>query len=147
MALQCFYLSEVTKFKPTELNPTPVTLATVPLIQYLLGMLFSLKLQTRLTQYFKNRMKMMQLAVVVTSVSSIPLAFLDESTQMWVYPFVAIQGIGIAIMLNTATSLISDVIGTDSENSAFVYGCYSFFERCSNGVLIFYFISKYSADE
>lgn len=66
---------------------------------------------------------------------------------MFVYPLVALQGIGIAIMLNTGTSLISDVIGDDAENSAFVYGCYSFFERCLNGVLIFIFISKYSSDE
>lgn len=50
-------------------------------------------------------------------------------------------------MLNTATSLISDVIGDDADNSAFVYGCYSFFERCTNGFLICDFISKYSKDE
>ena len=32
-------------------------------------------------------------------------------------------------MINTATSLISDVIGTDSKNSAFVYGFYSLMDR------------------
>jgi len=35
-------------------------------------------------------------------------------------------------MLNTATSLISDVIGSDAENSAFVYGCYSLFDKFAN---------------
>ena len=47
-------------------------------------------------------------------------------------------------MTNTATSLISDVIGQDSENSAFVYGCYSLFDKFSNGILLFWIISQYS---
>ena len=45
-------------------------------------------------------------------------------------------------MLNTATSLISDVIGKDDQSSAFVYGTYSFFEKVINGVIIF-FITAY----
>ena len=48
-----------------------------------------------------------------------------------------VQGVGLAIMINTATSLISDVIGKDDQSSAFVYGAYSFFDKVSNGVIIF----------
>lgn len=44
-------------------------------------------------------------------------------------------------MLNTATSLISDVIGNDSENSAFVYGTYSLFDKFANGILLFWIIA------
>lgn len=40
-------------------------------------------------------------------------------------------------MLNTATSLISDVIGKDDQSSAFVYGAYSFFDKIANGLIIF----------
>ncbi len=47
----------------------------------------------------------------------------------------------MAIMLNTATSLISDVIGNDSENSAFVYGCYSLFDKFANGALLYWIIA------
>jgi len=47
-------------------------------------------------------------------------------------------------MLNTATVLISDIIGQDSENSAFVYGCFSLFDKCANGLLIFFFVALYS---
>jgi Na+/melibiose symporter-like transporter len=60
---------------------------------------------------------------------------------------VAFQGVGIAIMLNTATSLISDVIGSDAENSAFVYGCYSLFDKFANGILLFYLVEGYTNDE
>jgi MFS family permease len=88
----------------------------------------------------------MLVSVFVSSISSVPLTFLDESSQNWTYPLIALQGIGIAIMLNTATALISDIIGRDSENSAFVYGCFSMFDKCANGVLIFYIIATYSED-
>jgi hypothetical protein len=40
-------------------------------------------------------------------------------------------------MINTATSMISDVIGKDDQSSAFVYGAYSFFDKVSNGIIIF----------
>ena len=97
----------------------------------------------------------MLVSIVVIAVTSVPLIFLNgaddqnpdiKDTSLWVYPLVAIQGVGIAIMLNTATSLISDVIGTDSENSAFVYGCYSLFDKFANGLLLFWLVKAYSED-
>ena len=50
-------------------------------------------------------------------------------------------------MMNTATSLISDVIGSDAENSAFVYGCYSLADKFSNGALLYIMIAKFDKDE
>jgi len=47
-------------------------------------------------------------------------------------------------MLNTATSLISDVIGKDSANSAFVYGCYSLFDKFANGGILFVAVDQFS---
>jgi MFS family permease len=64
-----------------------------------------------------------------------------------VYPAAAVQGVGIAIMLNTATSLISDVIGKDEESSAFVYGAYSFFDKIANGGIIFVITAFFNQDE
>ena len=49
-------------------------------------------------------------------------------------------------MLNTATSLISDVIGNDTANSAFVYGTYSMFDKFANGALLKIMIDSYSDD-
>lgn len=48
------------------------------------------------------------------------------------------------IMLNTATSLISDVIGDDTEESAFVYGVYSLFDKLANGMILFYIVEHYN---
>ena len=53
----------------------------------------------------------------------------------------------MAIMMNTATSLISDVVGNDSKNSAFVYGSYSLAEKFVNGGLMFWMISSYTENE
>ena len=47
-------------------------------------------------------------------------------------------------MINTATSLISDVIGKDAESSAFVYGAYSFVDKVANGIIIFVVTSYFN---
>ena len=89
----------------------------------------------------------MLMAFVVTTIGSIPLGFLDGSgTRYIVYPCAALQGVGIALMINTGTSLISDVIGTDNKSSAFVYGCYSLLDKFANGFLLWYLVRNYSSD-
>jgi len=49
-------------------------------------------------------------------------------------------------MTNTATSLISDVIGDDSANAAFVYGIYSLSDKVGNGAILFILVSQYTTD-
>lgn len=86
------------------------------------------------------------LSIIVTCAGSVPYAFLTTSSSInWlVYPLAMIQGVGIAMMLNTSTSLISDVIGTESESSAFVYGIYSFMDKMANGILLYFLVANYS---
>ena len=66
-----------------------------------------------MTRCLRNRMYPMLVAIVIIIATSIPLIYLPDhgTNRLLVYPFVAVQGVGLAIMLNTATSLISDVIG------------------------------------
>ena len=63
-----------------------------------------------------GRFMPMLVSQVLIGISSLPLAFLtkDENIRWLVYPLCSIQGIGLIIMLNTSTSLISDVIGKDA---------------------------------
>ena len=49
-------------------------------------------------------------------------------------------------MLNVSVSLISDVIGTDIQSSAFVYGVYSLLDKFANGFLLWYLVTYYSTD-
>jgi MFS family permease len=85
---------------------------------------------------------------MIISLGSLPYMFLNADPKIrWiVYVLSSIQGVGLAIMLNTATSLISDVIGKDAESSAFVYGAYSFFDKVANGVIIFVITSNFNED-
>ena len=146
MTVQPFYLNLVTGYEVTEAQPTPVQLAIVPLLSYISSLIFSVFFQAKMTRCLRNRFLPMLISILIIIVSSAPLAFLndDETWRNLVYPLSALQGIGMAIMLNTATSLISDVIGNDAENSAFVYGCYSLFDKFANGGLLFWIIDSYS---
>ena len=88
-------------------------------------MIFSLLFYGRLVAAFGNRLHPLLIGVILTVGSSIPFYFMRPSFSWLVYVVVGFQGIGLAIMLNIATSLISDVIGNDDQSSAFVYGTYS----------------------
>jgi len=147
MTVQPFYVTAVLKYEKTKEDPTPYQLALVPLLSYVTSLIFSLFIQGPMTRTLKNRFLPMLVAIVIIILTSLPLLFLDESSRWLIYPTAAIQGVGLAIMLNTATSLISDVIGNDSESSAFVYGCYSLFDKFANGFLLFYISSVYLEGE
>jgi len=90
----------------------------------------------------------MLLSIALTTVGFVPLLFMngDPNVRWIVFPLSAIQGLGLIIMLNTATSLISDVIGNDSANAAFVYGVYSLFDKVANGLLLFFLVKDYNAN-
>lgn len=91
-------------------------------------------------------MALMKVGMLFIFITSVPLIYLPDTSpgRNFVYLFVATQGIGLAIINNTATSLISDIIGQDTENSAFVYGVYSLFDRFANGYLLYYIVASYT---
>ncbi|CDW80446.1 UNKNOWN [Stylonychia lemnae] len=149
MSVQPFYLIIVTGFIKTEENPTPIAIALVPLVSYISSMIFSLFFYKKMMNALKNRFIPLFVSIIIISCGSIPYIFLNsESNIRWlVYLLSSIQGVGLAIMLNTATSLISDVIGKDDQSSAFVYGAYSFFDKVANGILIFFITAYFNKKE
>jgi Na+/melibiose symporter-like transporter len=146
MSVQPFYLIHVTGFIKTKDNPTPIAIALTPLLSYVTSLIFSLMLYKPMLQRLRNRFYPLFLSVMIISLGSLPYVFLDSNPDVrWVvYLLSSIQGVGLAIMLNTATSLISDVIGKDAESSAFVYGAYSFFDKITNGVIIFFITANFN---
>ena len=80
-------------------------------------------------------------------ISSLPLYFLTVNVAWIVYPIAIVQGVGTAILLNTSTSIISDVVGQDNTSSAFVYGFYSFMDKLANGIIISWLVAVYSEEE
>ena len=72
------YLDVVTEFKPKEGMETSYAIAAVPLCSYICSLIFSLTLQNPITQRFRNRAIPMFIAVIVTTVGSIPMAFIGN---------------------------------------------------------------------
>jgi len=136
MTLTPFYLIKVLDFKEKEGQPIPPEIATVPLASYTASMIFSLLFYGRLVNAFGNRLIPLLIGVIITCVSSIPYVFMKPSFAWLVYITASFQGVGLAIMLNIATSLISDVIGDDDTSSAFVYGAYSLCDKFFSGALL-----------
>lgn len=134
-----FYLNTIIKVpEPSPTNGVSTTIALVPLVSFTASAVFSLFFYNKLITYFGNRLKPLFIGAVVITAGSLPFTFMVESFgQYLIYLCVAVQGIGLAILLNTATSIISDVIGDDKKSSAFVFGVYSFFDKMSSGILLF----------
>lgn len=143
------YLTSVSGFVQQPGKGIPYQIALVLLCSYTFSLLYSLYGQVFLTKRFINRLIPLALSILVTGVGSIPYAFLTTNPAvLWlIYPLAAIQGVGIAMMLNTSTSLISDVINQDAESAAFVYGIYSFLDKFANGFLLFWLVAQYSENE
>lgn len=96
--------------------------------------------------YFGNRLKPLFVGCIIIAIGSFSFLFMGSSFMWLVLISVPIQGIGLAILLNTATSIISDVIGSDDSSSAFVYGVYSLFDKFSSGFCL-YFMTQYLLEE
>lgn len=139
------YLTTVSKFVPPEGKETAIALAAVPLAAYVASLLYSVFLQNWITQRFRNRLIPMFMSIIVTALGSLPMAFLGDGDIRWLIYFAAmIQGVGNAMMLNTGTACISDVIGQDNSSAAFVYGSYSLADKFANGILLYWLVAAYS---
>lgn len=136
MTVQSLYLIEKLKFGGEKEGQTPLAVSLTPLISYSGSLLFQIFVYKWMLQKLRNRFLPMFIAIIITAAGSIPLFFLDESSRDFIYLCAPFTQIGLAIMINTSTSLISDVIGKDAESSAFVYGFYSFMDKIANGVAI-----------
>ena len=53
------------------------------------------------------------------------------------YAAMFIQGFGMANMMNTSTSLVSEMIGHDDQSSAIVYASFNIIESFSNGSVVY----------
>lgn len=113
MTLTPFYLIHVLNFKYIEGEPLRPEIATVPLASYTTSMLFSLFGYAALVRRFGNRTTPLLIGSVVTCMASVPFLFMCSEISWLVYIAASFQGVGLSIMLNIATSLISDVIGHD----------------------------------
>ena len=89
----------------------------------------------------------MLMSLGVTTLGALPFLFITDNWSKWfVLPCAAFIGVGLALMLNTGTSLISDVLGNDVKSAAFVYGAYSLLDKFANGFLLYWLVAEYAYD-
>ena len=134
-----FYLISVLGFQGG--SATSVGIAAVPLVTYTSSMIFTIYLQKPITQKFANRFIPMLMATASVFCGAVPLIFITEKEAWFVYISSALIGVGLALMLNTGTSLISDVLGGDVKSAAFVYGAYSLLDKFANGFLLYWLVA------
>ena len=138
MTLTPFYLIHVLKYEKWEEEPTPPEIASVPLVSYWSSMVFTLLYSNKLNKFFNeyNRLSTLMYGSGLVIISSVPFLFITPQIHWVVFFLVPIQGIGLAIGLNVASSLISDMLGRNNKNSAFVYGTYSLLDKFASGILL-----------
>ena len=138
MTLTPFYLILVLKYDKRENEPTPPEIASVPLVSYCSSMIFTILYSHKFNKYFNeyNRLTTLMYGSILVIIGSLPFLFLREGIHYLVFICVPIQGIGLAIGLNVSSSLISDMLGRNNRNSAFVYGMYSLIDKFSSGLLL-----------
>lgn len=143
-----FYLVVVLGFKSSETQAISPSIALVPLITNVASFAFTLQVEShhKLKRFFNHRVKSMFVALAFTLWGSLPLLMLDRHYRYAVLPCSALLGVGAAIMLNTASCLVSDLIGKDVKSAAFVYGSYSLCDNWTNGILLYFLIELYSMD-
>jgi len=122
---------------------TPIEIAILIIICNCGSVLNSVLLEGLLLGYFhmkNHRVVTFLVAVTLMLFGCLPLFFLGKSTAQYVYYCAFFIGIAFSLGLSGASALINDVVGSKGAKGAFVYGSYSFADKLSCGVLMFFMI-------
>ncbi|CAD8115390.1 unnamed protein product [Paramecium sonneborni] len=133
-----FYIASVLKFTDPndEEVKVPIQVALIPLSLYIMSVLTS----ASLSKFYQLLGKKVTLTIgtILCLLSSSVLIFLNEDNSYFMYIVSPFIGIAQAITLNTGITLISDVIGLKGSSGAFVFGAYSFLDKISSGIALFF---------
>jgi Na+/melibiose symporter-like transporter len=137
-----FYCKNVLKWN-NEDGTTPIQISIFLIIIYTGSVFNSLFLEGFVLKFFhkkNHRIVLFTLAVTVITIGCLPLYFLTADTSIVAYFLAMFFGIGFSMGLSGASSLMNDVVGSKGHKGAFVYGAYSFADKISCGILLFFMI-------
>ena len=141
-----YYLERILDIKKTKYGGTPVQISLIYLLSTS-GCLFNSLYMQKFIEKYKSRVIMMLAAWIFTTVGLLPILLLTPENTAPVYFFGFIFGIGFALALSTASSLINDVVGSKGDHGAFVYGAYSLTDKFCCGILLFIFVDYVKDDK
>lgn len=144
-AMLPYYLESVLGIEKTAKGGTPVQISLIYLFSTAGCLYNSLFLQKHLERY-NSRVVLMFSAWLFTLFGCFPIIFLHKEFTFPIFVLGFIFGIGFALALSTASSLINDVVGSKGDHGAFVYGAYSLTDKMCCGILLFFFVGYVKDD-
>lgn len=146
-----FYLKLVCGYKGATEEDTPWQLAFAPAVSFLASLVWSLSIQEKLQSYHcYSKYNLFLYTIVLFTPAAFFFYLMVENDPFWtpllLYPALILQGCGLANMLNTSTSLVSEMIGQDDEASAIVFASLNIVESFANGGVVF-IIMSYSLND
>ncbi|KER29532.1 hypothetical protein T265_13341 [Opisthorchis viverrini] len=111
------------------------TMALVPLTMYLASiatLLVQKPIQDRISRELNITLGFLFVASFCITVN-----YPGNPVQLWrVYLAAGLLGVGCTVILITSLAMVSDLIGRNHDNGAFVYGYMSFTDKLANGIVI-----------
>jgi MFS family permease len=133
-----YYLDRVLLYHQGTTGRTAIEISLVLIISMSGSVFNSLILQT----YFlksKDRLVRIMWSGFFVLAGCLPILILTVDYRWMIFVLSFIFGIGFSLGLSTASSLINDVVGSKAKKGAFVYGAYSFTDKMSCGVVLYFF--------
>ncbi len=141
-----YFLDEVLGYNKGPHGETSVYISIILIISMSGSVINSLVIQ----KYFltsKNRLVMIMWAGLFVSIGCLPIIFIDQDTRWLIYILSFIFGVGFSLGLSTASNLINDVVGSKGKQGAFVYGAYSFSDKMSCGIVLYFFTTSVKGND
>lgn len=132
-----YYMESVLGVKKTQFGGTPIEISLLYLCSTSGCLLNSLFIQKKLEK-INCRQSLIFISFSIVTIGCLPIIFLTPNTKDLIYIFNFVMGIGFSLALSTASSLINDVVGSKGNYGAFVYGAFSFTDKLSCGIILFF---------
>lgn len=134
-----YYLESILGIQKTLEGGTPIQISLIYLFQTT-GCLFNSLYMQKFLEKYNSRSVLMFSAWIFSLIGLLPILFLNQNFYFPIYILGFLFGIGFALGLSSASSLINDVVGAKGDQAAFVYGAYSLTDKFSCGILLFIFV-------
>lgn len=110
-----YYITMVCGVKEIE-DSTPYQVAIAPACSFIASFLYSIFVMDRLQKYHQHsKYNLFLYSICFFTIAGIPLYLMqvNEWTETVLYASLMLQGAGLANLMNTSTSLVSEMIGQD----------------------------------
>jgi MFS family permease len=141
-----FYLKLVCGYVGETDTETPWQMAFAPAVSFMASLFWSVIIQEGLQDYHcYSKYNLFLYSIICFFFAAIMLYSMVENDPLWtpllLYPALVLQGFALANMLNTSTSLVSEMIGQDDHASAVVFASLNIVESFANGGVVFVIMS------